>query len=266
VSSQTPTNRLILGAVLVIVGLAVGERSLASERVECVRSRQTCVLERGSPLRAEPARAISLADVARVEFRERETRGGPRGGTVLVSTRGAELHLAEATLEPARLHHARLAAFFRGEGEGLEIAGETRPWVASACFALAVFGLYQVVTGLLALRRAGAPAPVAAAPRTASSSPPWLRQAALIAGALALLAIGLLGYASLTQGTLVLTCEQRCELEDGGVCMPGETREFSLDAGPHALKIFDPSAPGGWHTREVTLVAGETTSLRCALP
>lgn len=264
-SQRAPSIRIVLGAVLVLGGLVVAERSLASERLACERASGTCVLERSGPLLGEAPRTISIADVAKVELREREARGGARGRSVLLSQRGAELPLAEVGIEPARVLHARIAAFFAGQGERLEIAGETTPWLLGVCVALAAIGLQQLVSGLLALRRGG-PAEATPAASARSSRPAWLGQAAWIAGALALLAIGLLTYARFTQGTLVLTCEQRCEFTDGGVCLPGETREFSAEAGTHTLKIFDPSAPDGWRAREVTLVAGETTALRCALP
>lgn len=263
---QALSVRIALGLVLVLVGLAVAERSLASERIECERTRGTCVLERSGPLLGHPPRTIPLTGVAKVELRQREARGGRRGATVLLSQSGAELHLAETKIDPALVHHARLAAFFAGRGERLEIASETAPTLALICVALAAAGLHQVVTGLLALRRGRAADRPTPTPASRSSPPAWLGQAALIAGALALLAIGLLTYAKLTQGTLVLTCEQRCEFTDGGVCLPGETREFSADAGTHIVRIFDPSTPDSWRTREVTLVAGETTALRCALP
>jgi hypothetical protein len=262
---QAPSTRIVLGAVLVLVGLAVAERSLASERLECARARGTCVLERSGPVLGEAPRVISLADVAKVELREVDARGGPRGEVVFMSPRGADTRIFADKLAPARAWQEQLARFFAGEGERVEVAREPAPWVALACAALALFGLQQIVSGTLALRREGRDSGGPAAPRAASALPPWLRKVAPLALAFALLAIGLLTYASYTQGVLVLTCEQRCEFE-GGVCMPGETRELSTTPGTYPIRVWDPSAPDGWRIREVTLVARETTRFRCALP
>lgn len=262
---QAPSTRIVLGAVLVLVGLFVAETSLARERLECQRARGTCVLERSSPVLAGTPRTISLAEVVKVELREVSARGGPRGEVFLLSERGDERRVFADTLATARGWHDPLARFIAGEGERVEVATEPSPWVALGCVALALFGLQQVVSGVAALRRGGGASRGAAAPSTGRGLPPWMGKVVLPAVGFATLAIGLLTYASYTQGVLVLTCEQRCEFE-GGVCMPGETRELSTTPGTYPIRVWDPSAPDGWQIREVTLVARETTRFRCALP
>jgi len=260
-----PTTRIVLGAVLVLVGLAVAERSLSRERLECVRARGTCVLERSGPVLSEAPRSIALADVAEVELREISARGGPRGEVVLMSPRGADTRVFTDKLDTARAWHEPLVQFFADEGERVELVREPSPWVALACAALALLGLQQIVSATLTLRRERRPEAGPAAPTASSALPAWLRRFAAPALAFALLAIGLLTYANYTQGVLVLTCEQRCEFA-GGVCMPGETRELSTTPGTYPIRVWDPSAPDGWQVREVTLVARETTRFRCALP
>lgn len=252
----------LLGALLVVAGLGLAAHSLTRERIACERPAGTCVVDRSGPLAgAAPSHAFAVADVAGTEFRVLGTRGRGRGATALLSARGGELRVAADAHDQALAHHARLAGFFAGEGERVEVVGETSTLVAIGGAALAVFGVHQLV---VAARRRREPVVAAAPSPRAASRSQWARVATVVL-ALIVLAAGLLGYASYTQGTLVLTCEQRCEFA-GGVCQPGQTSELSTTPGTHAIRIWDPSAPTGWSEREVTLVAGETTQFRCALP
>ncbi len=261
---QDPLHYVIFGTLLlVLVGPLIVAGALSTETLACDRARGTCVLGRFDPFRGARSRTVRLADVVKIELREVRRKGPPRAETLLISEIGATVAVAEGPFEWARAQHARLQAFFGGTGAIVEVTEKGNPVLAIAGVAVALVGAGVLVTGIRRWHRA--PRGARSGPVVPRSLPPWLRKAAPIAAVLVLIAVGTLLYARTYQAGLLLHCDRLCEL-DGGQCPAGGTLELLTSPGPRVLRIWNPAAPGGWSERTVTLVAGETTELRCALP
>lgn len=69
-------------------------------------------------------------------------------------------------------------------------------------------------------------------------------------------------HADKTDGTLEVTCTNRCKFQ-GMECMPGGSWGSTLAPGDYAFEVFDASSPTQWTKRTVTIKKGETTQFAC---
>ena len=214
-----------------------------------------------------PTQTIPLTQVVTVDFRERKTRNGKYGQTVLRTPTGAEVKVAEDRLTRAREHNAKIKAFFAGQGERVEVASEPASLLSIILFCLlGIFGMYQLIVGIIRwFRQESAPVHYKPKNRRISAPKPWLRTALLIGGGIIVMNAGVLIYAIKTQASLVLHCEQRCELVNGFTCLPGGTSESRTTPGVYTVRVWNPSVPEMWTDHQITLVAGETTEFYCSL-
>lgn len=129
-----------------------------------------------------------------------------------------------------------------------------------------------------ALRDEPEPAPSAARPATPSSAAPiapsapapsigrrrWLLVGGTIVAIAGVLGVQLVFEASArrTQGTLDVTCRQRCRY-GGAECLPGGAWRASVDPGQYTIDVFDPDSPSRWRPVTATVRLGETTHFVC---
>lgn len=238
---------LLVGALTLLAGLD-------RERLVCERARGACTLTSGAL--ATDTRELSLDAITDHRFVTSSGKGGPRGATVLLDHRGAELRVASDGEAAAREKFDRLHAFFTGASERVDLATGPSWW-------LVAFGIGLLLAAPLLARangrRAGPPARERE-PAPRRNLAPFI---AIAIGALVLIALALSTYSSRTQGTLVLRCTQRCDF-GGLTCMPGGETSMTLPPGEHEVLIYNPDDPGAPIRRRVTLVRGQVSVFECA--
>lgn len=86
-----------------------------------------------------------------------------------------------------------------------------------------------------------------------------------IAAAAILAQATLMLHADRTQGTLDVTCKQRCRF-GGAECLPGGSWRGTFNPGEYTIEVWNPDAPTKWDSHPVSLRVGETTQFVCAPP
>lgn len=238
---------VFVGAFLLLAGLDHTE-------LRCDRARGSCTYTAGL-LGFERTKEIPLGAIVDHRFDTREGRAGTRGVTVLIDASGREQGLGLTDEASARADYDALHAFFQGQRDAVTVAVGPGWWLVG-------FGVLCLVFGPFVVRASGptrARAPVGEQPRRGAG--PW--RLVLAVGVLALLGLAASTFIARTQGTLALTCTQRCDI-GGGSCMPGAQLQLNLAPGEYEVRVFNPDDPAQPIVHRVAVARGEVTHFECA--